>query len=1853
MSLETSNRDTLAVIDSKSSAYDELLKERTAEHAKSVELRRHISSLEQNLQAANSAAASTKYKEQNLEQEINLLRRNNEWLETELKTKSTEYLKFRKDKSARVAELQRSNEQYIADADTLRRSENALKGRLEEQEQKIDDLIAEVQSITEDRRRDAEAFRADLEAAGRLADLQKASAETNKLRVQELTANLDEIRDEAAEEIGQIRAEVDLEHNEKLAAEQKVAELEARVSELQSELTIAQADAQAPHTPSRSIHANGFSTPVRPGTPSGLFTPGSTSRLKGNLSVTQMYSEYKKLEKELATERRNNASLQASVDDMLKDLEGSKPEIEELRVDHEKLQGEMSQMSAMMDEVRQEKDNATRESRKLQGRTEGLIRESEILSQQIRDLSAQVKFLVMEAHIRETGDQLSQSEVFELREASKQASEDLSALSDTGQVISKNLIVFKNVVELQGQNVKIVSMLRQLGERLESREAQEREVVREREHQELEALRKKMGLYEDELKSTVAQAQAFVKERDMYRAMATRRNRTTIDQEDFARSMPARAGGVPPGQNEGSLQPSVNGEESEVLKALKSLQQQYDTYRQETGTDNTALKSQVNELSLQNSKIMSEGARIQSLLNAANQRSQMLQTNFNMLKSENVELQKRSYAAMENATKQELKTQQTAEELVETKASIDLMRRETANLKAEKDLWKSIERRLIEDNESLRNDRGRLDQLNSSLQNMLNEREQSDTETRRRLQTRIENLETDLQSASRKLNDEIEDAKKSSLRREFEHGQSQKRIDDLMASLSAAREEMSSIKTDRDHLQARVDEMTIELRSAEERLEVLKSRTTSQTNGHTEGEEPALSQEQELRVEVSELRRDLDLKIGEVERANEDVETYKKISQSAEERLEELSASYDDYRRETDSELAERDAKIKELNQRVEDILAELSETNNELAKLRDEHSESDRKLEAQKVTFEAELELLRESEGRSNEEAKFQTQAVKAQQDIAIESQQNYENELLKHAEAAKTLQAVRGEANQLRIELVDLKSQAESARTSLEQEQESWLEQKSRYEGEITDLKQRREEVSQRNAALHAQLEELTKQIASLRQDRADTQEAAEVTGNTTSGLDSLQEEIKHLRRDNEIIEVQYYLSTQEAKRLQQRLDYAQSQLDDTRLKLEQQRRSDADSERNAMNHNKLMETLNELNLYRESNVTLRAETNHARTAIAEKTQQIDELQSKIAPLQLRIEEVEGLLEIRDGELKLEKSNSEHWQQRYQNILSKHDRVDPAELESMKEKLSSLEGERNEAVAARDVLQEQVTAHPEAIEAAKQELRSRLSEQFKGRSKELTGRIRDKQNEVDSAIAEKALVQNELDEAKTELETLRGNSAKSPAGVNGVTEESIKSPGEATDDTASQAKISELQSKVSELEAILAAKVSEFRTREAELKEILNKRLTEVKKELAEEKDKALKQLEMSLNAEHQKEVDELRSSLASETNGTLTATPSEAPAATPATVDKISIQDLKPEDLTVSDTQAMWLIKNNPKINTILKNNIRKAVDNANTKFQEELAKISAKTEGPDERPAAAGAEGGGDFAAQKEQIVKDMQASFEAEKNALIEEHQNTLINEKQNLILHHMEVLESQKLEFSKESEEKIAEQVALAKRGNELKNNISAKNLLLANTKLKVVETASSETPDRPVSEVWEVVKVTKAPMQAPNPPASQAKSAPAPALMPAAEKSATPSTTTPASVPTAPADAIAATVTAPVTPSAPTTSATPTATASMNQTSGIPQLQQRQASSQRGSGIPRGGPRGGRGRGGNVQTSNFPHAKPAGAGSPSRGGMNPAARQFQPGGNKRAREETGDSNIAGDGNQGKRIRGGGQGQGS
>lgn len=1344
-----------------------------AQHQKTVDLRRQISETEQAVQSATALASNAKFHEQGLEQEIEQLKRSNDWLEKELKAKSDEYAKYRKEKTLRVVELQRENEDASGEIDTLRKTETSLRRRIDELMEKVDETLQQKQNLQEAGARKDESFKLELDAATRLQELTKRSAETEHRRQQELLAELDAAREEAADQTGRLAAEVETEHEEREAAEARIAELEVQVEQLQSELETGLEQQRRPRTP---IATNGVAsnTPQRGEASTLPFSPGS-SRLKAGLSMTQIYSSHNEMVRRLDTEKRRNEELAATIDTMIEEIEARSPEIEETRIEKARLESEVAEMSSLIDVVTQERDQALKAAKKWEGQVRAKAIEADVLRQQLRDLSSQVKVLLMEAHVHAQGqNDMSVEERARLEEiAAGNVGEQNDENTATAQFISQNLVSFRNISELQEQNANLLKVTREIGERMEHEESLQKQAEAARNWEDLQ------GKYEhakDEIKSLATQSQSYIRERDMFRRMLTHRGQIPRGAESmFDESIVDDEVSSAVGHMQKSAEESPNAKDhADYGKLLKEYQTHFDAYKQEAEIDKRTLKDQVDNMSRENSSLRSEVAKSNSHIALAQERYEMLQANYRMLRSENSELQKRTQASSDNVAKQELRVQQVAEELVEARGLLESMRSEISNLKAEKEFWKSIEKRINEDNQNLLSERNRLTTLSGNLQSVINDKEHSENETRRRLQDRIESLEKDLRATNAKLDDAVEENKRAVQRREFESDKNQKRIDDLITSLNSVREELVAAKTTRDHLSARVEELTIQLRSAEERATVVhpsnkhsgpSGQTMQAQEGNEEGES-SLNKEQSLRVEISELRRDLDLSKADLTNAKAQIEQYKAISQASEDELASLNETQELYRSETEAAIAQRDSRIKDFEQRAEDLASELRSSNEEMMVLRNEQAEHSRRLEEQRNAFEAEIAKIKDVDERHAAAAQYYQEDLKAQAEIAQQAQQSYENELVKHADAAKALQKVRADFNDLKLELVEARTQLETVRSNYSNSEESWQESRDRLERELSEQKSARADLKSQNDHLHQQLESFgrrTQQTATL-----DVGEPS--VSSSEPGIGNLQEVIKYLRREKEIVDVQLELASQEAKRLRQQLEYSQTQLDEIRLKLNKHQRSEADAERANLDHKKLMDTINDLNTLRESSVTLRAERGQAQANLAARTKELEDTRAQIDPLHVQLRELTATNETQQEEIRLQKENADRWQERAQNVLQKYDRVDPAELEALKERLQAAESARDELTAAQQSLQEQADSAASQIAQAERQsterietMKANLTTQFKTRSKQLTDRIKEKDAALQAASNECQEFQSQLDAVTAERDAAKEQLATS----------------------------------------------------------------------------------------------------------------------------------------------------------------------------------------------------------------------------------------------------------------------------------------------------------------------------------------------------------------------------------------------------------------------------------------------------------------------------------------------------------
>jgi nucleoprotein TPR len=242
-------------------------------------------------------------------------------------------------------------------------------------------------------------------------------------------------------------------------------------------------------------------------------------------------------------------------------------------------------------------------------------------------------------------------------------------------------------------------------------------------------------------------------------------------------------------------------------------------------------------------------------------------------------------------------------------------------------------------------------------------------------------------------------------------------------------------------------------------------------------------------------------------------------------------------------------------------------------------------------------------------------------QRRIAEEASRNYEEELVKHAKDVEQIALLKQRIQEFQMEHSRLENQARTAKNSLETARVSWQEQKTLLENQIRETERRLSEMSSQNAILHSQLESLGAQVSRLQRpllesDNDNVLRVAMATDMRT--IEDLREVIKFLRRDKEVLDYEKDAQIQEARRLQQQLEFTTRSLDETRAQLtDLQHHQERGRFISVQEHEELVSKAGQVDLLRASNQTLRDENTRSRDRATFFERRNEELMTQLNPL------------------------------------------------------------------------------------------------------------------------------------------------------------------------------------------------------------------------------------------------------------------------------------------------------------------------------------------------------------------------------------------------------------------------------------------------------------------------------------------------------------------------------------------------------------------------------------------------------------------------------------------------------------
>lgn len=399
------------------------------------------------LDEIQSKENSLDFKEKRMEQEKLILTNQIQSLTDDLNRNINELQTIRRDNTLRSLTLdtkltEKTEELKIANNTILHLTEtnNSLIAKAE-------DLTEKLRSTSEDTGKMMNHYKKELQSANRLADLYKENDDDHSSQINELTSAIVELKkmlNDATEQYGVLETKskgLTMKFEEELEAKDVV--IQSIREELKNASDILKASQQE-----NLNHAVESLAP----------TAAATSRMiKSGMSLTEIYSMYVKTTEELQIEKRDNLRLNNQMQTIFNELEAKAPEFQKLRAEHNHLaesnQELSQQLQAMINQRIEERDAISDTNAKLSY----MERENKNLKIGQSDLARQVCFLLKE--IEQVRGGFSS-------EHDQSISSDMSARD----VITKKLVTFSDIQELQENNERLLLLVRDLSTKLEEME---------------------------------------------------------------------------------------------------------------------------------------------------------------------------------------------------------------------------------------------------------------------------------------------------------------------------------------------------------------------------------------------------------------------------------------------------------------------------------------------------------------------------------------------------------------------------------------------------------------------------------------------------------------------------------------------------------------------------------------------------------------------------------------------------------------------------------------------------------------------------------------------------------------------------------------------------------------------------------------------------------------------------------------------------------------------------------------------------------------------------------------------------------------------------------------------------------------------------------------------------------------------------------------------------------------------------------------------------------------------------------------------------------------------------------------
>lgn len=1201
-----------------------------------------------------SKELSLQYREKRIEQERVLLNSQIAGLTEEVNRLTSELQTVRLNNTSRLVNLETQLAEKVEELNAANETISQLNELKKNLNNRAENLTQRLMEQREIENKMTDNYKKELDAKTKLADLFKTMHDDAEAKTLELTEGITELQrllNEATEKYGELETKYkqsELDHEELMEKKNEI------IASLKNELEHA-------NDLLKAANAQNLDMALSDLAPSAAT---ASKLLKSGMSLTQIYSQLVKVTEELTQAKEENRRLNITINTIVQELEEKAPLLQKQKAEYEEAIESNTALTQQIDSLLIECNRLRDDYGESSKIANHYSRENAKLKGELADLGRQVCFLLKEIeHSR--GGLLPNGD----HDAHTATNTTNSSEISSSRIISKTLVTFSDIQELQSNNQKLLRMVRELTEKQEEFELHKEQFESGEMQDKIESLKNRVTELTEAQERQTKMVNGLIRQRDMFKKlyhdlMKGKRHEVsammeTSDSDKGESFMMEPSPEKPKPVNVDTFE--IKYKETE--KHLELLKEEFKTYKEEKVTNERMLFEQIDNMRQEISKLTAANSKCASTSEYNNERLKILQTNITTYKKQITSLEEKNKAYNATIAKHEVSLQHLRDEALNAQSKLAAAEIQNENLKLELKLIKDAEVRLQTEKEMLNRERQGQSLLLKNLELIKASLERVEAENRAKLESRLDEATRECSALRRRLQEEQDRFRElaSHLERQTETAKS--RMQEEKDAADVMRKEIAQLR----------DDLSEKSKSNEELAKKLKVALSPNTDGSFD----TVKKIKELENRLSDREAEIKSLQDQLNVSKEHIKQYCDIAEGSEKELKDLNNEYEKYKAETGTKLSEYALKMQMLEDKCSELEAELSLHAN------GEHSASNNALRKELAEVKEELKSVLASFDNSKSELEDARVEITKLSEAVQNAEEKYTHEMILHSTDIQTLSQVKEDLSRAQNQLNELAAMKNSALEKMESEKASLKERQTILISENEQLTQRLKDLNDQNSLLHDQIQALGTQLSVSHASRSHSEsmnesasESINVSVSEDDGKSSeqLYQIVKFLRKEKDIAMAKFDILQAETMRLKSQLEITEKQLDDTKLALAAERERSEVTMITVNKQSDILRKVETLNALTDSNRILREERDQLAARMEELTASVKTMEEQLAPMQEKLADLTSTNETLQSENTSLKADCARWRTRVNALVERANKTSPEDWKRLQNERETL---------------------------------------------------------------------------------------------------------------------------------------------------------------------------------------------------------------------------------------------------------------------------------------------------------------------------------------------------------------------------------------------------------------------------------------------------------------------------------------------------------------------------------------------------------------------------------------------------